>query len=203
MAFLPDPVGLSAEESTRDMGIAMVRMARQHQVPGIGFPILERLDPAVRRHPDDVAALEGKGLALSLSGRLTEALAPYESALALEPEREQSLIDVASIMEQLGRLDEAIAYAKRAIAVDPWDWQLRGFLAKVHEDRRDWEEAAAAYREALRLNPLDFELRKKLVHCLVRTNALQQAEVEFERLKRFNLPDPKALERWYEDEKKR
>src|SRR5437588_3114686 len=88
---------------SRDLGIALIGLARARatargQLGKLALPILEN---AVETWPDDVTAREALAYALWSQGHTKDAFAAYEAVLQLAPERELSLLDGATMSEQL------------------------------------------------------------------------------------------------------
>jgi Flp pilus assembly protein TadD len=196
---LGDPHGPEVE---RDMGLALVDLARQHggdaqPLSAIALPYLEG---AVHRVPDNVAAWEAKGFALWQNDQKPAALAAYEAALALAPERERSLTDAAELANQLGRRDTAIAYARRAAAVNSWVAAYHALLAQLLADRLDWQGALPECQAALRLNPYIRETRLLLVRCYLGKGNLDQARAELETLVALYPSDAEGLRRWFAEQ---
>ena len=175
----------------RDVGVALCRDGPEGAAEAL--PLLEA---ALASRPDDTAAWESKGFALSQLGRGEEALTAFRTALAQEPERESALTGVAYLAARGGRRD-AIAYWRRDIAISPWRSDYHAELAPLYFQGRDWSAAAAACRETLRLNPANIEVRKLLVRCYLRLRDPKAAREEFETLLGFDPPDRDELIRWF------
>jgi tetratricopeptide (TPR) repeat protein len=95
-------------------GLAL-RAARAEAAAGRDDAALERLADALERHPRAEVLARAKGDLLERSGRLEEALAARETALALHPASVSAQNDVAWTLAQLGRdLDRALALAREA-----------------------------------------------------------------------------------------
>ena len=74
---------LELEERQREVAIAYSR-----QGPEGARRALPKLDAALEAHPNDVAALQAKGVALGFLNRAKEGLASFEIALKLDPDQE-------------------------------------------------------------------------------------------------------------------
>ena len=73
----------------------------------------------LRCNPDHAAALSNRGLSLHKLGRLDEALASYDRALATQPDYADALVNRGVTLHDLKRFDEALASYDRAIALRP------------------------------------------------------------------------------------
>jgi tetratricopeptide (TPR) repeat protein len=111
---------------------------------------LHRLALARARHPADLALARVHGNLLEAAGRLEEALAAREAALALAPDLPGAANDVAWTLALLGQeLERALALARRAIAEVGDDPALLDTLATVLLLRGDARGAVAAVDRAL------------------------------------------------------
>jgi tetratricopeptide (TPR) repeat protein len=204
--FYHDPAASSSPELDRDLALALMENA---QPRGTGEPpelqanqarcaefALPRLEEAVRRIPNDVAAWEARGRALRIANEPEAALEAFESGLAHAPDHEACLAGAAWMAGQLGRQDAALAHARRLVAVDPQSWEHRSLLAQSLAEHQDWPAALAESRAARDLNPFSGPVRMLLIQCLLRTGDRPQAQAEFDKL----LPmtrDPEGLRRWF------
>jgi Flp pilus assembly protein TadD len=189
-------------EVNRDMGVALIEVARQKGAGAepLGPLALPYLEGAVHRAPDDTTAWEAKGYALWLEGRIPEALDAFESALTGDPGRERSLRDAAVVAALLKRPEAADAYWRRAIAVNPWSAFYHEQLAQVLVDRQDWQGALAECRVALQLNPTSVPARRLLIQGHLREGHNDQARAEFDVLLALQPSQAEALRRWFADQ---
>jgi tetratricopeptide (TPR) repeat protein len=156
----------------------------------VALPLLEK---ALQKAGADAPGWQAKGYALYLSERPKEAMAAFQTALGLQPEREQTLLYAAKLAQLLGRPAEARAYWQRMIAIDPWPPNYHIELAKTFAHDEDWSRAISEFQEALRINPANLEARKLLVGCYARQGDRRQAQAEFERLLALGPPDADQL----------
>jgi tetratricopeptide (TPR) repeat protein len=136
-------------------------------------------------------------LALGQLGRLEQGLDAFRKALAVQPDRETTLIGAANLAARAGRLAEAIPYWRRAIAINPWRSDYHRDLAVGCFTHRDWPAATAACRDALRLNPTDLKTRRLLVRSELHLRNLETARSEFQILLQCDPPDREELIRWF------
>jgi cytochrome c-type biogenesis protein CcmH/NrfG len=202
VSYYRDRVAPRDKEVTRDLGLALVQLARQHgpSARPLGRLALPLLEGAVHRDGADVAALEAKGYALWMEGQPAEALETLEAALAKAPGRERSLDDAASLAVGLKRHDDALAYSRRAVEVNPWvpSYHLR--LGQLLAEDQDWEGALGEAQAVLRLDPGSVPARTLLVRCYIRTTRRERARAEFAALLALEPPDREALQRWFAEE---
>jgi cytochrome c-type biogenesis protein CcmH/NrfG len=201
--FHPDRGGVRDGGDRRDLGLALVEMlARpfpEAQRRALARRACELLGPTAAVPPDDVAALEGLGLAQRDDGRAREALATLELALKQAPRRELALGAAARLALDQGQVRQSIAYWERLIEVNPYSWESHGFLAQALAVGRLWPEAVEACRAAVRLNPFDVRVRMLLIDCLVRKGERAEARAEFDALLGLRPPQPERLRQWFDE----
>lgn len=86
--------------------------------------------------------------AAARAGRLDEAEAAYERAIAASPESGFLYRELAGVEQQRGRFDEALAHARTAIALDRNDAAAHAIAGAVHDARGEFAAAAEAFETA-------------------------------------------------------
>ena len=76
-------------------------------------------DIILKENPNDVDALNNKGLALSRLNRHEEAIVWYDKALTVDPKYLKSLNNKGLALYNLGKHQEAIVWYDKALAIDP------------------------------------------------------------------------------------
>ncbi len=157
------------EEGRRDLGLALVRVVGEGRLDAKrwGGQITTLLEGAIHRAPNDVAAWEGKALALGWQGRRAEALAAYETILDKAPARELALAGAAALAQQQNDRERALGYWRRAVAVSPWTADYRRSLAQLLEQERAWDEALTHAEAWLRIDPGSAAARQLRTKCLL------------------------------------
>jgi len=107
-----------------------------------------------------------KGIAMSSTGKLKEALECYESYVAVYPDRERAWFELARKFEKEGRLrDSSICYDKYA-SINPNDvngWYNRGTVLAA---LRNYTQAVQSFSRALRLEPDNVNILKNMARTL-------------------------------------
>jgi predicted O-linked N-acetylglucosamine transferase (SPINDLY family) len=99
--------------------------------------------------PRDFNVRQLLGVVRAQTGRLDQALADMEAALAIEPDDAETLLNHANVLKSLNRLDAALAGFDRALAVKP-DWpQALNNRGTVLQALGRYDEALVAYDQAL------------------------------------------------------
>ena len=137
---------------------------------------LERLPEAIERtaalteqHPEVADVRAAHGMALSAAGRDDEALALFESALALKPDHPQALMAKARLDVAAGRIDQAVEGFTRAAEEVPYDPTPHYEAAQALADADRDEEAQERYRALLLERPWEgmaaWELAQRAVEA--------------------------------------
>ncbi|HAX78234.1 MAG TPA: hypothetical protein DCY88_21045, partial [Cyanobacteria bacterium UBA11372] len=93
------------------------------------------------------------GIAYQKEGKLAEAIASYQKALQLQPNRFEAYNNLGNIYHKQGKWGEAIACYQKAIELRPNLAQLHYNLGIVREESGELEEAIACYQRAIQLQP--------------------------------------------------
>ena len=101
-----------------------------------------RCTAQVARNPGSAQVHAKMGLALAGQGRREEALASYDQAVVLEPERAVTHLGRAQVLAGMGRSEEALAACDRTLGIDPG-------LAEAHLRRGELLASMGRHREAL------------------------------------------------------
>lgn len=97
--------------------------------------------------------MNGRGNALRALGRLDEALADYDRALAMEPRLAEAHYNRGFVLFDLGRHDAAVAAFDKALALRPGDAAALNQKGVALRRLRRWDEAIKSYDAALAAAP--------------------------------------------------
>jgi tetratricopeptide (TPR) repeat protein len=114
---------------------------------------VEQIDRALKRNPNDAAALNNRGNALLALQRFDEALASYDRALALRPAYADALCNRSAALHALRRYDEALVACDRTIASQPDYAEAHSNRGNTLRELRRYAEAVESCDRALALAP--------------------------------------------------
>lgn len=103
--------------------------------------------------PDDAGLLMNLGMALAMAGQESEALAPLQRAVALNPKLIPAHLFLGSSYLALGQPEQAIAPLRRVIAARPGEVEHRRMLAEAYAATGKSREAVGVLREITELAP--------------------------------------------------
>ena len=114
---------------------------------------MEQLRQSLKLEPRQPLAHRDLGNALQQSGRLDEALASYDRALALKNDIADLHNNRAITLVALGRADEALESYGRAVALKPDYAQAYNNRGALLSSRKQFAEALADFSKAIALQP--------------------------------------------------
>ncbi|MBN9229358.1 MAG: methyltransferase [Legionella sp. 40-6] len=137
-----------------------------------------------------------KAYQLQQEGKLTEAIACYESILGQEPQHSPTLHFIGLAHAQAQDLDKALLYLQQAVHLHPHDASMHNNLGNVYKKAHLWDEAINEYQAALAIHPeyaqahnnlaTVYALKNDYTHALKHYAQAVQAEPDFSAA-HFNL----------------
>jgi tetratricopeptide (TPR) repeat protein len=130
------------------------------------------------------------------AGKPEEAIAYFRKALALKPDYDIAVVNMANAYRQLGRDEEALVGYRRFLELDPRNPQVRYQVAQILIDRKQHDAARVELRAALEQEPKLAAARNALGVIDITAGNLARAEREIReairqredvRLAHFNL----------------
>jgi tetratricopeptide (TPR) repeat protein len=124
---------------------------------GKNLKALELFDVVLVEDKSDVNAWSWRGNSLHNLGKYEEAIASYERAISIKPDREEVWSWRGNSLHNLGKYEEAIASYERAISIKPdreevWSWRGNSL-----HNLGKYEEAIASYERAISIKPDDHQ----------------------------------------------
>ena len=135
----------------------------------------------VEKMPRNARAHYNLGVPLDLAGRRPEAIARYESAIAIDPTYASAYANLGNALTEQGRPADAIPSLASAVRLQPTHANAHYNYgnALLHTARPG--DAVGRYQASLRLDPLQPKARNNLGIALLQTNRALEAVTEFER----------------------
>lgn len=109
--------------------------------------------PAASPEPAPAVAHYRQGNTLRGAGRLEEALASYDAAVALDPGYAHAWCNRGVVLQALGLQDRALASFDRAIGLDPRDAMAHYNRALLLQEAERWDDALSGYDQAIAADP--------------------------------------------------
>lgn len=130
---------------------------------------------AVQKNPTQADAHHYLGLVNDQTGNKADAEKSYARALELQPDLEESAVNLAAILVETGRYDAAAALTKKGLAKNPKSAALQLNLAMALSGKDDVGGANAAFEEAIKLEPRSGIHLVTYAGHLARTNRRDEA----------------------------
>lgn len=132
--------------------------------------------------PKSSEALKFYGLALGNVGRHAEAIAAYNSAIAIDPEYGSAYGDRGMSESELGNTTAAIADYKKAMTLSPYDWAPPYNLANTYDQLGQLDNAIVCLVKAKAIAPKEMMIRQNLGYSYCRAQQWELAAKEMQDL---------------------
>ena len=131
-----------------------------------------------------------RGYLKQQQGLLTEALAEYRRALAINPEYVEALVNIAGLLEGQGKTNEALAHYYRAVALKPKSAIPYFSLARLQQEQGNLTAALASYEKTLEIDYEYAPAHQNLAAILSGQNRMREAAEHLKTAARLE-PDAK------------
>jgi len=121
------------------------------------------------------------GSAFRQQGRLNEALAQFQKALAIDPNDEDVYNNLGNVFFQQKRTDEAISCYQKALALDPNFAEAHNNLGDVFLQQGRMNDAITQFQAALKIKPDYAEAHYNLGNALRRQGKVNEAIAQFQK----------------------
>lgn len=108
---------------------------------------------AIQKNPKQADAHHYLGVVNEQTGARADAEKNYRRALDLQPDLQESSVNLAALLIDAGKFDEAASLMKKAIAKDPKNASLQVNLGMALSGKNDVDGANKAFEEAVKLDP--------------------------------------------------
>jgi tetratricopeptide (TPR) repeat protein len=192
--YPPGPHAPPATERERDRAIALANEFARSRPPGeLGLATGMMLEDSLRRWPRDGAALLARSRAHASRGNAAGAVEDARAAVALEPDLEVALVQLAGAAVAADNYELAIQSADRLVTLSPSSVDHRITRAVAYFSLEEWAKAATDCRAALAIQPLHPNARFTLAVSLHKQGDAPGGRRELEAALRLT-PKPQARE---------
>ena len=118
-----------------------------------GAEAIAMLRKVVDEDPNVIDAWFMLGNEYFKAGNYPEAITQFSRALALKPDYDLAIINMANSYRRLGQDDAALAGYELYVTVDPKNAYVRYQIGEIYLDRKELERAEAEFDQALAIDP--------------------------------------------------
>jgi cytochrome c-type biogenesis protein CcmH/NrfG len=93
------------------------------------------------------------GNAHAALGQFDEAVAAYQTALKIDPNKAAAFTNIGVVYYQQGKFDDAVQQMQKALAIDPGDGETEYMLGATYMQQQKLDEAEQAFNKAIALKP--------------------------------------------------
>jgi tetratricopeptide (TPR) repeat protein/2-polyprenyl-3-methyl-5-hydroxy-6-metoxy-1,4-benzoquinol methylase len=126
-----------------------------------------------------IAELAATAQQFKQEGKLNEAVAIYQRALALQPNLTELHYYLGNTLRQQNKFDEATAHYRRAVALRPTFAEAHNNLGNALRIQGHLDEAMAYYKKAVALKPDFAEAHNNLGNALQDQGQVEQAAAQY------------------------
>ncbi len=142
---------------------------------------LKWYDKVLKIEPDEISALNNKGLALKNQGKIEEAIEWHDKALKIDSNDVDTLNNKGSALDDLGKYQEAIEWHDKALKIEPDDvYALNGKGAALCNLFK-FQEAIEEFDKALKVDPNNVTVLNNKGVALLNLGRYEEAIVEYDK----------------------
>jgi tetratricopeptide (TPR) repeat protein/protein involved in polysaccharide export with SLBB domain len=142
----------------------------------------------VRQEAGRASVYYNDGARYALEGRLEEAIAAFEQAIALDPKNGNTYYSLGNVYSELGRWTEAVAAYQRAVSLNDKDVEAYNGLGKALVQRGMYAQAVESFERATDIYPKWAEPHFHLSQLYTRLGQTREAQDAYRRAIRLR-PD--------------
>ena len=154
---------------------ALLLLADGSAASGRASENLDYLKRAMALAPENLDIRVAYAEQLTRQNNFDDAALALEAVLAIDPEHELALTDLAVTMQALGRLQEARKYYEKALALASHDARLNHNYGTLLKQLHDFDGAVDAYRRSILLSPYNEDYRLRLGLALIEKGEFEEA----------------------------
>ncbi len=141
---------------------------------------------AARVTDRNYVAFSNHGQAFFRQGKLDEAIAEYEHAIALDPSLDAARLGLGEALMQQGKYDKAAEQFAKVLELQPENSAARLQLGVLYGRQGKYDEAVAAFSEVLRREPDNTAAHNNLGNVLTLQGKPEEAVKHFEKAVQLN-----------------
>lgn len=132
--------------------------------------------------PDDAEAHRNLGIAQCEVGRIDEAVASLQRAVAIKPNLAEAHVLLGTALRHLGRFQESAASYRHALEISPTVADIHRQLGDVLSELGLLDESVMSYQQALSLAPELVEAHNNLGNVFAKGGRLEDAVASYRRV---------------------
>ena len=150
-------------------------------------------DAAIAKNPKQADAYHYRGVVEDQTGQKADAEKDYRKALEIQPDLEESAVNLAAIEIEAGKYDDAVTLMKKASAKNPKSPAIHENLAMALSGKGDVDGANKEFDEAMRLEPNNALTAVTYAQHLARSNKPKDAAAKLDQATRLANNDAGIL----------
>jgi predicted Zn-dependent protease len=161
----------------RARGLWLAERAERYTSRNFAQQALQILKGVVASRPSDVEVLEALGTCSAIDGRTEEALSYCTRVLAMDPDRERTLLTAATLQLNRGKIETGRRLLEDYLEVQPNDATAWGRYSGLLSQLNETQKAIDAARKSTDLDPSNPRTWSHLAELYQRIGDEQQEEV--------------------------
>jgi Tfp pilus assembly protein PilF len=150
-------------------------------------------DAAIAKNPKQADAYHYRGVVEDQMGQKADAEKDYRKALEIQPDLEESAVNLAAIDIENGKYDDAVTLMRKASAKNPKSAAIHVNLAMALSGKMDVDGADKEFDEAMKLEPNNALTAVTYAQHLARNGKAKEAAAKLEQATRVAGGDPGVL----------
>lgn len=140
---------------------------------------------------DEALQRNNLGASLVQQGKLDEAIAEFQKALALDPKYTAAHLNLGYAYDRQGRPEEAMAQYQKVIALEPGNLFAHNNLGVLYDKKGLYAEAVAAFEKVLQIDPSNATAMENLERAKRNKDIVQEREERFAQARKEVEANPK------------
>jgi superkiller protein 3 len=138
-------------------------------------PVAAELEAA----SDEAVQRNNLGASLLQQGKVDEAVAEFQKAVALDPKYVAAQLNLGYAYDRKGQIEEAMAQYQKVIALEPGNLFAHNNLGVLYDKKGLYTEAVKEFEQVLQVDPSNATARDNLERAKSSTGIAQEREERF------------------------